>query len=72
VSIWGLIKGDDANHTKVSISLEKQDFLPFLDMKMYWNDKDELALIDNEDRAQWEGNQSVNGSTGSKHDQGLE
>jgi hypothetical protein len=42
VSLWGLDKEDGAPHDKVSI--KQEDFLPFLDMKLYWNDQQELAF----------------------------
>jgi hypothetical protein len=42
ISIWGPSKDDEISYDKVSI--EKSDFLPFLDMKMYWNGSDNLTF----------------------------
>jgi hypothetical protein len=39
VSIWGADKEEGTTHEKVTV--EQTDYLPFLDMKLYWWDKNE-------------------------------
>jgi hypothetical protein len=42
VSIWGPEKKDNTPHPKVTV--EKTDYLPFLDMKLYWDEWGDLAF----------------------------
>jgi hypothetical protein len=43
VSFWGAEKEDGTTHEKVTV--EHTDYLPFLDMKLYWDEHDELAFM---------------------------
>jgi hypothetical protein len=42
ISTWGVEKEDDLIHKKITV--EPTPCLPFLDMQLFWNDKDELSF----------------------------